>query len=75
MKGRNVNKTFCSSTIPLTDMQMPLVEKAIRSYVKVGGDKAYLREVKYLIPNTSIGEALETIGTPIDLDKDFLEQE
>lgn len=56
-------------------MQMPLVEKAIRSYVKVGGDKAYLREVKYLIPNTSIGEALETIGTPIDLDKDFLEQE
>ena len=53
-------------------MQMPLVEKALRAYVKVIGDKAYLRTEKFFTPNQHIGEALENIRTNVDLDKDFL---
>ncbi len=52
-------------------MQMTLVEKALRAYVKVIGDKAYLRAEKFLTPNQHIGEALENIRTNVDLDKDF----
>jgi hypothetical protein len=36
-------------------MQMPLVEKALGAYVKVIGDKVYLRAEKYL-----------TLDEPID---------
>jgi hypothetical protein len=43
------------------------------SYVKVIGDKAYLRAEKYLTPDKPIGEALEEIRTTVILDKDFLE--
>ncbi len=56
----------------LTDMQMPLIEKALRAYVKVIGDKAYLRVEKYLSPDKPIEEALENLRTTVDLDKDFL---
>ncbi len=54
---------------------MPLVEKALRSYVKVIGDKAYLRAEKYLTPDKPIAETLEEIRTTLDLDKDLLEEE
>ena len=43
----------------LPAMQIPLVEKALRAYVKVIWDKAYLRTEKFLAPNQLIGEALE----------------
>ncbi len=52
-------------------MQMPLAEKGLRAYVKVIGDKAYLRTEKFLAPNKPIREALENIRTCIDLEKDF----
>jgi hypothetical protein len=52
---------------------MPLVEKALRTYVKVIRDKAYLRAEKYLTPNMPIREALENIRISVDLDKDFSE--
>ena len=57
--------------ITLSDIQIPLFEKALRAYVKVIGDKAYLRTEKFLTPNKPIGEALENIRTNVDLDKDF----
>ncbi len=50
---------------------MPLVEKALRAYVKVIGDKAYLRAEKYLTPNKPIGEALENIRKSAGLNMDF----
>jgi hypothetical protein len=46
LKGCDVNKDIeidDVTQLTLTDMQMPLVEKARRAYVKVIGDKAYLR--------------------------------
>ena len=43
----------------LTDMQMPLVEKALRSYVKVIGAKAYLRLEKYITADKPVEEALD----------------
>jgi hypothetical protein len=54
---------------------MPLVEKALRAYIKVIGDKVYLRLEKYLTTNAPISEALETTRTTVHLDKDFLESE
>jgi hypothetical protein len=74
LKGCDVNKDTVTQ-LTFTDMQMPLVEKALRAYVKVIGDKAYLRAEKYLTPDKPIEEALETIRTTVDSDKDFLEQE
>ena len=54
-------------------MQMPLVEKALRAYVKVIGDKAYLRAEKYLTSDKPIGEALEEINKNYcRLGQDFL---
>ena len=53
---------------------MPLVEEALRSYVKVIGAKAYLRLEKYITADKPVEEALETIRTTVDLDKHFLEQ-
>ena len=50
---------------------MPLEEKALRAYVKVIGDKAYLRTKKFLIPNQTIGGDLENIRTSADLDRYF----
>ncbi len=58
--------------LALSAMQMPLVEKVLRAYVKVIGDKAYLRSEKLLTPNQPIGEALENIRTGVDLDKELL---
>ncbi len=55
--------------LALPAMQMPLVEKALRAYVKVIGDKAYLRTEKFLTPNQPIGEALENIRTSVDLER------
>lgn len=52
-------------------MQMPLAEKALRAYVKVIGDKAYLRAEKFLTSNQHLGEALESILNNVDLDEDF----
>ncbi len=52
-------------------MQMPLVEKALRAYVKVIGDKAYLRVEKSIAPDKPVEEALENLRTSVDLDKDF----
>ncbi len=60
------------SQLSFTDMQMPLVEKALRAYVKVIGDKAYLRAEKSVAPDKPVEEALEDIRTSVDLDKDFL---
>ena len=74
LKACDVNKDIeidGITQLTLPAMQMPLVEKAIRAYVKVIGDKAYLRTEKFLTPNKPIGEALENITTNIDLDKDF----
>jgi len=51
---------------------MPLVEKALRAYVKVIGDKAYLRVEKSIAPDKPVEEALENLRTSVDLDKDFL---
>lgn len=62
MKGRYVNKDIMSR-LAFAHMQMPHVEKALRAYIKVIDDKAYLRAEKYLTPNKPVGEAL---------DKDFL---
>lgn len=78
LKNCDVNKDIeidSVTQLTLTDMQMPLVEKALRAYVKVIGDKAYLRVEKYLTPNKPIEEALENIRTTVDLDKDFFEKE
>lgn len=53
LKGCDVNKDIeidAVTQLTITDMQMPLVEKALRAYVKVMGDKAYLRLEKYLTP-------------------------
>ncbi len=58
--------------LSLTDMQMPLVEKALRAYVKVIGDKAYLRVEKGVAPDKPVEEALENLRNSVDLDKDFL---
>lgn len=54
---------------------MPLVEKALRAYVKVIGDEAHLRVEKYIAPDKPVEEALENIRTTVDLDKDLLEPE
>lgn len=51
------------SRLAFAHMQMPHVEKALRAYIKVIDDKAYLRAEKYFTPNKPVGEAL---------DKDFL---
>ncbi len=54
LTGCDVNKDIeIDGIIQLTlpAMQMPLVEKALRTYVKVIGDKAYLRTEKLLTPN------------------------
>ncbi len=56
----------------LTDIQMPLVEKALRAYVKVIGNKAYLRVEKSVATDKPVEEALENLRTSVDLDKDFL---
>ena len=51
LKGCDVNKEIEIDPViqlTLTDMQMPLVEKALRTYVKVIGDKAYLRAESFL---------------------------
>ncbi len=61
--------------LSFTDMQMPLVDKALRAYVKVIGDKDYLRWEKSVAPDKSVGEALEDIRTCVDLDKDLLAPE
>ena len=42
-------------------MQIPIFEKALRAYVKVIGNKAYLRGEKYLTPDKPIRDALENI--------------
>ncbi len=78
LKNCDVNKDIeidPVTQLSFTDMQMPLVEKALRVYVKVIGDKAYLRVEKYLSPDKPIEEALENIRTTVDLDKDFSETE
>ena len=78
LKGCDVNKDIeidAVTQLSLTDMQMPLVEKALRAYVKVIGDKADLRVEKYIVSDKPVEEALENIRTTVDLDKDFLEQE
>jgi hypothetical protein len=54
---------------------MPLVEKALRAYVKVIGDKAYLRLEKYIVSDKPVEEALENIRTTVELDKDILGRE
>ncbi len=75
LTGCDVNKDIeieGITQLTLPAMQMPLVEKALRSYVKVIGDKAYLRTEKILTPNKPIGEALENIRANVELDKDFL---
>jgi len=75
LTGCDVNKDIeidGITQLTLPSMQMSLVEKALRAYVKVIGDKAYLRSEKFLTPNKPIGEALENIRTNVDLDKDFL---
>ncbi len=78
LKGCDVNKDIeidAMTQLTLPDMQMPLVEKDLRAYVKVIGDKAYLRVEKYLSPDKPIEEALENLRTNTDLDKDFLAHE
>ena len=74
LNGCDVNKDIeidGITQLALPAMQMPLVEKALRAYVKVVGDKAHLRTEKFLTPNQPIVEALENIRTNVDLDKDF----
>lgn len=74
LTGCDVNKDIeidGVTQLTLPSMQMPLVEKALRAYVKVIGDKACLRAEKFLTPNQPIGEALENIRKNVDLDKDF----
>ena len=58
LKGCDVNKDEVIQ-LSLTDMQIPLVEKALRDYVKIIGDKAYLRAEKYLTPDKPIQETLD----------------
>jgi hypothetical protein len=53
-------------------MQMPLAEKALRAYIKVIDNKAYLRAEKSIAPDKPLEEALENLRTSLDLDKDFL---
>ncbi len=75
LKGCDVNKDIeidALTQLSLIDMQIPLVEKALRSYVKVIGDKAYLRLEKSAAPDRPVEEALENLRTDTDLDKDFL---
>ena len=60
LTGYDVNKDNeidSVTQLTLPSMQMPLVEKALRAYVKVIGDKAYMRAEKFLTPNQPIGEA------------------
>ena len=57
--------------LSLTDMQMPLVQKALRVNVKVIGDKAYLRVEKYIVSDKPVEEALNNIRTTVELDKFF----
>ncbi len=64
-----MNSKNNTAQMTLPSMQMPLVEKALRSYVKVIGDKAYLRAEKFLTPNQPIREALENIRTSADLER------
>ena len=74
LTGCDVNKDIeidGITQLTLPSMQMPLVEKALRAYVKVIGDKAYLRAEKFLTPNQPIGVALENIRNNVDLDKDL----
>jgi len=74
LTGCDVNKDIeidGITQLTLHGMQMPLVEKALRAYVKVIGDKAYLRAEKFLTPNEPVVSALQTIRTNTDLDKDF----
>ncbi len=58
--------------LSLTDMQIPLVEKALSACVKVIWDKAYLRTEKSVAPDKPVEEALDNIRTSVDLDNDFL---
>ena len=51
---------------------MPLVEKALRAYVKVIGDKTYLRAEKSVARDKQVEEALENLRTSVTLDKDSL---
>jgi hypothetical protein len=50
---------------------MPLVEKALRAYVKVMDGRAYLRDEERLTLNLTILEALEKIKTNTNLAMEF----
>ncbi len=74
LKACDVNKDIeidGVTQLTLPNIQMPLFEKALRGYVKVIADKAYLRIEKPVTPNEQIIPALEMLRTNTDLDKDF----
>ena len=75
LKGCDVNKDIAINAvaqITLPDIQIPLVEKAVRAYVKSIGDRAYYRFELSLTPNESVGIALERIRTEVKIDKEIL---
>jgi hypothetical protein len=72
LTGCDINKdieTDGLTQLTLPSMQMPLVENAIRAYVKVLGDKTYWR-FKVLTSNEPIPPALGKISNGEGLDED-----
>lgn len=75
LKGCDINKDIEIDTmtqLTFIDLQMPHEEKALRAYVKVIGNNAYLRAEKSIALDKLVEEALENLRTSVDLDKDFL---
>jgi len=61
--------------ITLPDMQIPLFERALRSYVKPIVDKAFYRVELALAPNLPLEIALEQIRTQVKIDEIILSLE
>jgi hypothetical protein len=72
LTGCDVNKDIeidGITQLALPTMQMTLVEKAPRAYVRAVGDKAYLRTEKFLTPNKPMPQALEKNSKNMNLNK------
>ena len=75
LKGCDVNKDVEISRvaqITLPDLQIPIVDKALRAYVKPIGAQVFYRVEWSLIPNESVRKSLEKIMKEIKIDKESL---
>jgi hypothetical protein len=75
LKACDVNKDIeinNMAQLTLSDIQISLVEKALRCYVKTIEDKAFYKMENPCTPNETVVTALEKLRTGIKIDKDSL---